>query len=180
MNEFEEKLEESISAQQAKIEKIKVSQQSILSILVVLCELISVSRVQSEARATESKYQEEIQALKSARAADDRAKKTIGDQIVRSLLFTSRKRVLTLSRDGVVSDKLLPVSLHSVANSILLQLQSPISLSLNLLSPTMSSDASLPKKHSTKPITLLNSATNHKSSSKWTKLEMLFTPSWQD
>ena len=143
-------------------------------------ELTSVSRVQSEARATESKYQEEIQALKSARAADDRAKKTIGDQIVRSLLFTSGKLVLTISRNGISSDKLLLVSLRSVANSIRLRPQLSISLSLNLLSPTMSSDASLPKKPSTKPITLLNSAANHKSSSKWTKLEMLFTPSWQD
>ncbi|GAA5930091.1 MRX complex DNA-binding subunit [Sporobolomyces koalae] len=57
-NDFEEKLEEAISIQQAKIDKIK-----------------------SEARATEAKYQEEIQNLKSARAADDRAKRTIGDQI---------------------------------------------------------------------------------------------------
>ncbi|GAA5829449.1 hypothetical protein JCM5353_001337 [Sporobolomyces roseus] len=70
MNEFEEKLEESISAQQAKIEKIK-----------------------SEARATESKYQEEIQALKSARAADDRAKRTIGDQIRQA-----SSRITALSR----------------------------------------------------------------------------------
>ncbi|GAA6018937.1 hypothetical protein JCM11491_005685 [Sporobolomyces phaffii] len=58
MSEFEDKLEESISGQQAKIEKIK-----------------------GEARATESQYQEEIQALKSARAADDRAKRTISEQI---------------------------------------------------------------------------------------------------
>ncbi|GAA5936924.1 hypothetical protein JCM1841_001408 [Sporobolomyces salmonicolor] len=58
MDEFEEKLEEAIAAQQRKIEKIK-----------------------SDARETESQYQDQIQALKSARAADERAKRTIGEQI---------------------------------------------------------------------------------------------------
>ncbi|KAK4330749.1 DNA repair protein RAD50 [Rhodotorula toruloides] len=58
MQEFEEKMEDVIVSQQRKIEKIK-----------------------SEARATENKYQDEIQALKSARAADERAKASIADQI---------------------------------------------------------------------------------------------------
>ncbi|GAA5991630.1 hypothetical protein JCM5350_007782 [Sporobolomyces pararoseus] len=70
MNQFEERLEECISAQQGKIEKIK-----------------------SEARATESKFQDEIQALKSARAADDRAKRTIGEQIRQA-----SSRIASLSR----------------------------------------------------------------------------------
>lgn len=43
--------------------------------------------VQNEARATESKYQDEIQALKSARAADERAKASVAQQIVRPLSF---------------------------------------------------------------------------------------------
>jgi hypothetical protein len=44
---------------------------------------------QSEARATEGKYQDEIQALKSARAADERAKANIAQQIVRPFLSSS-------------------------------------------------------------------------------------------
>ncbi|GJN94490.1 hypothetical protein Rhopal_007572-T1 [Rhodotorula paludigena] len=58
MKEFEEKLDEASIAQANKIDKIK-----------------------NEARAAESKYQDEIQALKSAKAADERAKANLAEQI---------------------------------------------------------------------------------------------------
>ncbi|GAA6059582.1 hypothetical protein JCM10212_000638 [Sporobolomyces blumeae] len=70
MKEFEDKLDEAITAQQNKIEKIK-----------------------SEARATEARYQEEIQALKSSRAADERSKRGITDQI-----RTANRQIGTISR----------------------------------------------------------------------------------
>ncbi|BGP20318.1 hypothetical protein JCM10213_002053 [Rhodosporidiobolus nylandii] len=70
MQEFEEKMEDAISAQQKKIEKVK-----------------------NEARTAESKYQDEIQALKSARAADERAKATIASQI-----SSANNRIATISR----------------------------------------------------------------------------------
>ncbi|GAA6021568.1 hypothetical protein JCM10207_005070 [Rhodosporidiobolus poonsookiae] len=70
MNDFVEKLEDAVLAQQKKIEKIK-----------------------NEARATESKYQDEIQALKSAKAADERAKVNIAQQIQ-----SANNRIATISR----------------------------------------------------------------------------------
>ncbi|GAA5863503.1 hypothetical protein JCM8547_007267 [Rhodosporidiobolus lusitaniae] len=70
MQEFEEKMEDAVLAQQKKIEKIK-----------------------NDARATESKYQDEIQQLKSARAADERAKGNIAMQI-----SSANNRIATMSR----------------------------------------------------------------------------------
>ncbi|GAA5989043.1 hypothetical protein JCM11641_002306 [Rhodosporidiobolus odoratus] len=70
MQEFEEKMEEAILGQQKKIEKIK-----------------------NEARTAESKYQDEIQALKSARAADERAKANIAQQI-----SSANNRIASISR----------------------------------------------------------------------------------
>ncbi|GAA5916492.1 hypothetical protein JCM6882_001738 [Rhodosporidiobolus microsporus] len=67
---FEEKMEEAIEAQQKRIEKIK-----------------------NEARVTENKYQDEIQALKSARAADERAKASLAAQI-----SSANNRILSISR----------------------------------------------------------------------------------
>ncbi|TNY22035.1 AAA domain-containing protein [Rhodotorula diobovata] len=67
---FEEKLDEAVVAQQKKIEKIK-----------------------SDARAAENKYQDEIQALKSAKAADERAKATIAEQI-----RSANSRIASISR----------------------------------------------------------------------------------
>ncbi|GAA5908969.1 hypothetical protein JCM8208_007130 [Rhodotorula glutinis] len=67
---FEEKLDEAVVAQQKKIEKIK-----------------------NEARAAENKYQDEIQSLKSAKAADERAKATIADQI-----RSANARIANISR----------------------------------------------------------------------------------
>ncbi|GAA5827048.1 hypothetical protein JCM3770_002453 [Rhodotorula araucariae] len=70
IKEFEEKLDEAVVAQQKKIEKIK-----------------------NEARAAENKYQDEIQALKSAKAADERAKANIAEQI-----RSANARIASISR----------------------------------------------------------------------------------
>ena len=101
---FEEKLDEAVVAQQKKIEKIKVRSHPLrlLPLLVLFHRSLLPPRLagspssaqadvgallcpQSEARAAENKYQDEIQALKSAKAADERAKANIADQIVRRL-----------------------------------------------------------------------------------------------
>lgn len=90
---FEEKLDEAVVAQQKKIEKIKVRsrKRAVLSLARGSTMLTWPCHPQSDARAAENKYQDEIQALKSAKAADERAKATIAEQIVRLVRLPFRR-----------------------------------------------------------------------------------------